>query len=301
MEGEPVRKTELISSEEPSQEVIDRRGCLILGGSLVAGGLLAKTLWPIFTRRKSDLFPELTTPLPPPVGTPLPKAEATPIAETTPAATATVGEIQLSPAPAETPTKNRYEIGGINFVDQEKPLGIAYPEDFEGERFVNFNNLQILVSDNSGSNYEEFTSQFGNRVFVYPDRPSGTFVLNLHDGWYLDSPLEAEPLRELIEGNLRNPHPQEVIEANLQRITGHPFFFSQNGQNSRFVVTQAKRMDAGATQEFLNKPGELSLILDPIENPENSFILMACSGRQPGEPNETFPGRFLFVLQHSPQ
>jgi hypothetical protein len=304
-EKEQIQKLELQPLENKGLSRGDfLRYSLLLAFSCCGGASLATALL-----KASFQEPDQSPNVPLPTATPKPPVNPPPIEnEIPPTATPIPRETQtraeaVTPSPIETPKRNIYEIGGINFVDQEKPLGISYPEDFEGKRFVNFNNLQILVSDNTGNNYETFISQFGNRVFVYHDSPSGTFVLNLHDGWLLRNHtlLEAEPLRRLIEGELRNSYPQDVIDDNLKKIIGHPFFFSQNGHASRFTVAQAKRMDSQETQAFLYNPEELSRTLNPITNPENSFLLLICSGRQPNEPNEDFPGRFVFVLQYSPQ
>lgn len=237
-----------------------------------------------------------------PTKTPIPQATPTPKDETPTPSPTPSPETQELPTATPTPERKRFVIGEINFIDEENPIDIVYPKDFTGTEKVAFKNLDILIPDASGEKERIFHSQFGGNVFVYSDIPSGTIVLNLHDAHLRSTgqPLEAEPLRELIEGNLRNPYPEEQIETNLEKIIGFPFLISQKGQTSKFVITQAKRMNAEEVKEFENKPQELSLFLEPIKNPENSFLLLTCSGRQPDEPNEIFPGRFVFILQHSP-
>lgn len=286
MERETFRKHEI----KPLDQGISRRKFLSLAGATIVGiSLRGSSFLETLTSEESRSSPEIT-----PVSSPTP----TPKKETlTPSS-----EAQESPLPTPTPERNQYLVGGINFIDEQSPIDIVYPINFDRMEMAKFENLQILLPDKTGENEKIFLSQYGGKVFIYSDIPSGTFVLNLHDGRLLSNlkPLEAEPLRELIEGNLRYPYSKEVIETNLEKIIGFPFSISQKGQTARFVITQAKRMNAEDVKEFLHRPQELSLFLDSIERPENSFLLMACSGRQPGEPNETFPGRFVFVLQYSP-
>lgn len=294
MEREPISKIEVTPLKKSG---LSRR--LFLGGtvaaSLCAGSYLAYLLDPFKPKQEPE-----KTPIPPrPTNTPpFPTQPA-------PTATATVVKTQESAVPLETwVIRDRYLIGGINFADQENPITIEYPQNFRQDQTVIFRGVKILVSDQTGSNYQVFENQPGNKAFVHSDIPSGTFILNLHDGWLLQfgiaqEPLEAEPLRKLIEGDLRNTYPIETIEANLARIIGFPFLVRQKSQSAQFVITQAKRLDATLTQEFREIESAVSLALEPISNPENSFILMICSGRQPNEPNEDFTGRYLFVLQYS--
>ena len=49
----------------------------------------------------------------------------------------------------------------------------------------------------------------------------------------------------------------------------------------------------------VRRPCELSLLLEPIEHPDRSFILITY-GRQPHDPANIFPGRYLLVLEYSP-
>jgi len=295
MEKEPISKIEVTPLKKGG---LSRR--LFLGGtlataSLCAGSYLAYRLDPFKPSQDQE-----KTPTPPKPTNLLPSPT-----KLAPTATATAVKPQESAVPLETQViRDRYLIGGINFADQENPLAIEYPQDFRQSQTVVFKDIKILVSDPAGSNYQVFENQPGDKAFVYSDIPSGTFILNLHDGWLMrfgvaQDPLEAEPLRKLIEGDLRNAYPLETIEANLTKIIGFPFLVSQKNQSAQFVITQAKRLDATLTQEFGEIKSGVSLALEPIQNPENSFILMICSGRQPNEPNETFPGRYLFVLQYS--
>lgn len=286
MEKEPFRKIEL-KPLEPLEKEITRRQFFVLGllGVAAAGGSLSLH----FLSSRKSKRPEITPTISPPPT--LSKAPEKPTPVRTPTLEAT-----------PTPLKE-YLIGGINFVDGET-IDIAYPGNFEGTEKVEFENLQIFVSNESGGDFKTL-SEFGseNKVMVYQDIPNKTLILNLRGGHHLlnNEPKEAEPLRELIEGNKVLPYPEEKIKPNLKKIIGLPFFISQKGQISRFVITQAKRINAEETRKIFDKPEDLSLFLKPIENPQNSFLLLICSSRQLTEPFDgLFSGRYVFVLQHSP-
>ncbi len=290
MERDPIRKSILQPVESCH---LSRRQFVSATASGVGLGLISYGLYSLFPK-ESNKTPEPKSTSTPESSLPQPSETSMPTLKPKPLISP-----QQTPALTEVQFRDRFIIGEIRFIDQEK-ITLTYPEDFERKEMITFDNVQILFADEDGKN--TFYSQYKKTALLYPDYPSETFVMSLHSAWYLPEniPLEAEPLRVLIEGNLYHPHPQEIIEANLEKIIGHPFFISQDEQTSNFVITQAKRLDAQEANEFLNRSDEVSLNLDPIENPENSFILMTCSGRQPDEPNEIFPGRYLFVLQLQP-
>ena len=198
-----------------------------------------------------------------------------------------------------SPTRARYRIGGIDFGDPNAPLSIAYPAALDGDAMTRFDDLEILVADLYGIQYRRFATEYGGNVFVYLDAASGSFVLNVHDGVVTRTGrvLEAEPLRQLIEGNLRSPRPLPEIEARLERLTGREFQFSQSGVTARFRLVRTHRMGADEVAAYRNRANRLGEVVAPFPDPSRAFIMFFCSGRQPGEPNEPFPGRYVFVLE----
>lgn len=226
--------------------------------------------------------------------TPMPTATATkrPVTATAPTATPGVRRTSISP-------QVRYRIGGLDFADPDAPLSMAYPADLEGEALTRFDDLEILVADVRGAQYRRFVSEYGGKVFVYPDNASGSFVLNVHDGVVVRTGrvLEAEPLRQLIEGNLHAPRPLAEIEARLERLVGRAFLFSQGDVTARFRLARARRMGAADVAYYQDKASRLSEFVAPFPDPRRAFILFFCSGRQPGEPAETFAGRYVLVLE----
>ncbi|MHB1295890.1 MAG: hypothetical protein ACYC4R_12950 [Anaerolineae bacterium] len=194
-------------------------------------------------------------------------------------------------------------VGGIDFADAETLLGIRYPTDLEWRNFYDLPGVQVLVSDAEGKSIALFyaIAQWGNvpKIFVYPDTLTGMPILSIHDGTYRQQPMEAEPLRVMLEGNLYSTYPLETIETNLERLTGAAFTFTQGNTRSEFVVKDAIRMDAETTEAFTHRAGELSSQFDTIGDPAKSILILICSGRQPDEPNEHFPGRFVLLLEHA--
>ncbi len=203
------------------------------------------------------------------------------------------------PAQAAAPTNARYRIGGIDFGNPRAPLSIAYPAALDGDAMTRFEDLEILVADLYGVQYRRFTTEYGGNVFVYLDAASGSFVLNVHDGVVTRTGrvLEAEPLRQLIEGNLRAARPLPEIEARLERLIGREFQFSQAAVTARFRLVRARRMGAADVAAYQNRANRLGEFVAPFPDPTRAFIMFFCSGRQPGEPNTAFPGRYVFVLE----
>src|SRR4030042_4989625 len=269
MERDPIRKSILQPVESCH---LSRRQFVSATASGVGLGLISYGLYSLLPKETNK------TPAPKPTSTSSPNLPQFSEASTPTLKPKPSTSPQQTPASTEALVRDRFIIGEIRFIDQEK-ITLTYPEDFERKEMITFDNVQILFADEDGKN--TFYSQYKKTALLYPDYPSETFVMSLHSAWYLPEniPLEAEPLRVLIEGDLHHPYSQEIIEANLEKIIGHPFLISQNGRTSNFVITQAKRLNAQEANEFLNRSDEVSLNLDPIENPQNSFILMTCSGR----------------------
>ncbi|MHB0856510.1 MAG: hypothetical protein ACYC5M_02950 [Anaerolineae bacterium] len=260
---------------------------------------------------QSLLSPTASATAVPPTNSPQPDLGHTPFAVATRSTPTTQRTGTLKPTNTSAPTAtaeptpvDRLTVGGINFVDQDRPLAITYPKDWEGRSVETLDELELLVSDNAGENLRAFSliSQWNGarKVFIYADLLIGSPVLAMHDGYYRNRPLEAEALRRLLEGRIGSPYSLPDIEENLVRIVGERFVFGQDGREATFAVAKAIRMDAQVTQEYSTKPGELSRLLGPIEDPENGILLLICSARQPGEPDEVFPARFLLWLRHTP-
>jgi len=251
--------------------------------------------------------------------------EVTPISGTEPRQTQTptlspTEEVpQETPIPKETPEKSRYEIGWINFADMEIPLKIVYPTHFEGKRTKVLENLKILVSEIPNTEDENYlifirpTLYGKGKLIVYPEVPSETFVLGAHVGYIKDTniAMELEPFRRMIEGPIANrhgiiaPYEEKTVLANLEKTIGLEFTFVQGDKEAKFKIIKAARMNAEKAREYNLKGSKISEIFDSFEIPDNSFILLTCSRRQPNEApepqNELFPGRFVFVLQYSPE
>ncbi len=162
-----------------------------------------------------------------------------------------------------------------------------------------FDSLDILVADLAGTQYQIFSTKYGGSVYVYPEMASGSFVLSAHSGIVAGSGrvLEAEPLRQLIEGNIHATRPMAEIEARLERLMGREFAFTQGNVTARFRLVRARRMGAADVTAYQHKAGRLSEFVAPITDPGRSFILFFCSGRQPGEPQQTYTGRYVLVLE----
>jgi hypothetical protein len=197
------------------------------------------------------------------------------------------------------PPELRYRIGGLDLANPRAPLSIAYPASLDGDALTRFDDLEILVADIRGAQYQRFVTEYGGNVFVYPDTASGSLVLNVHDGVVIGTGrvLEAEPLRQLIEGNLHAPRPLAEIEARLERLLGREFTFTQGGVTARFRLVRARRMGAADVAYYQDKASRLSEYVAPFPDPQRAFILFFCSGRQPGEPAQTFAGRYVLVLE----
>jgi len=231
-----------------------------------------------------------------------PPLTASPSAEPTSALlTATVVLSPQQPTLPGPENGGRYLCGGIDFSG-DAPICIAYPSNWQGAEMAVFTDLEILLRDTKGKNLQRFMRELGGKVFVYPDVPSGSFVLSIHDAHLkaTGEPLEAEPLRELLEGDLHHPYPLPTIEANLKRLVGMPFIIEQGDHRSTFIVTQARRMGYDDVEQYRYRASQLSNFMEPMEAPNRSFLLLTCSGRQPNEPEMLFPGRYVFVLEHRP-
>jgi hypothetical protein len=210
-----------------------------------------------------------------------------------------------TPAPlvVETPSPapDAFSIGGINLADGTAPLTMRYPRTWDGGDEVVVEGIDLLVSDGDGSSLAYF-SNIGawlgdHKIFVYPDTASGRPVLSIHDGTYAGVVLEAEPLRQLIEGSFRNPYPLETIHENLALLAGLRIVLEQRGVVAEFEVVEAVRMDADTTLAYRERPGELSTLLAPLPRADDSFLILICSTRQPNEPEEIFPARFVLAVQ----
>jgi len=196
---------------------------------------------------------------------------------------------------------NPYIIGGVDLTDSESQVLLSYPQNFEGSGLVTIPNIDILVSDEDGQNlayFMDIAAWLGaHKVFVYPDTASGRPIVSVHDGHYAGVPLEGEPLRHLIEGPVYTPYASEVIQENLTRLVGLSVYLQQNATRAEFRITQAIRMDATTTEAFTYRAGELSTLLQPLDDPGNSFLILMCSTRQPDEPDRIFPARFVLALE----
>jgi len=169
----------------------------------------------------------------------------------------------------------------------------------EEGNWARFDSLEVLVADSRGHSYQRFVSEYNRQVYIYPELAQGTFVFSVHDGTLRASgrELEAEPLRRELEGPLHSTFDLATIEANLQALLGRPFEFQQGDRIARFAVVQARRMSADDVLAYQHRAMELSRFMDPLAQPERSFLWLMCSGRQPDEPREAFPGRFVLVLE----
>ena len=150
----------------------------------------------------------------------------------------------------------RYTRGGINFGDPNRHISMAYPASLDGEGWTEFYDLELLVSEPTQQAFTQFISQFGGSVFVYADLASGSFVLNVHSGRLKATrqALEAEPLRQMLEGELYATESRETINANLAKLVGREFVFSQGEARSRFVVSRARM--GHAERAPICQPGE---------------------------------------------
>ncbi len=191
----------------------------------------------------------------------------------------------------------RYLRGGIAF-DAPERLTLTYPLSFDSGEWVRFADLEVLMADQWGENYRRFITEYNHQLYAYPETLSGTFVLSIHDGTLSSGrELEAEPLRQLIEGPLHNAYDLETIQENLASLLGSEFIFERGEVEARFTVVQARRMSANDVAEYQYRAMELSRIMAPIESPDTSFLVLFCSGRQPDEPRRPFPGRYVLVLE----
>lgn len=206
--------------------------------------------------------------------------------------------------PTATEVADAFVIGGINLADAGTPITISYPRDLDGDGRVTVTGVDILVSDEAGTSLATFSnigSWLGtHKVFVYPDTVSGRPIVSVHNGTYAGVPLEAEPLRRMLEGPVFSPHAAEIVQENLARLVGARFALEQGDAAAEFEVTQAIRMDAATTADFSTRAGELSTLLEPLEEPEHTFLWLMCSTRQPGEPDVIFPARFVLALKLVP-
>ncbi len=267
-------------------------GCAPAGGSAaVAGGPAGGAQGPVPTRTAMlEVEPSATATEVPPT------AVATP--SPTPSPTATPGPIVV---PTSSARENAFSIGGIDLASSTTQLTLRYPKALDSEEQVVVEGIDLLVSDSDGTNLAVFSnigSWLGqHKIFVYPDTASGRPVLSVHDGTYAGVVLEAEPLRQLIEGSFRSPYAVDAIAENLKGLEGRRFVLEQDGAAAEFEVVEGVRMDADTTLAFRERPGELSTLLDPLPNPQDSFLILICSTRQPNEPDEIFPARFVLALQ----
>ena len=193
----------------------------------------------------------------------------------------------------------RYLVGGLHLGDPAAPINLAYPASFDGPEVARFDDLLILPVDHNGTNYQRFVTEYGGKVFTYPDALSGSVVLSVHDGTLRGSGriLEAEPLRRLVEGDLYAPYSLDVIDANLARLMGREWVLAQNGVEARFRLIKAKRMSATDVAFFQDKAALISAFIGGIPDPGRSLIMFFCSGRQPGAPSGTFVGRYVLLLE----
>jgi len=261
------------------------------GAALVAGNPAGAVRSPVPTfTALPDSDPTASARPPAPSATPWPRPTALPTA--TPA-----------PLPAATPTATAdpYTFGGVRLTDGDTPFTLRYPRSLDAPGQVVVEGIEILVSDADGANLKAF-SNIGawlgqHKIFVYPDTASGRPVLSIHDGTYAGVPLEAEPLRQLIEGSFRAPYSLEDIAENLRRLQGQRFELQQGEAVAVFEVIDGVRMDAETTLAFRERPGELSTLLQPFPRPEDTLLILICSTRQPDEPEEIFPARYVLALQ----
>ena len=238
-------------------------------------------------------------------------ATATSTATPTEAATPTLSETATNiPAPPTSPplttvpTRSsgaaRFVIGGVDFSSVAQPLTMSYPTDWERANWLMLENVGILLSDVTGESLRVFDDigswRPGHRIFVYADTPTGVPILSIHDGYWSRQPLEAEPLRAMIEGAVGAPFALSSIQANLERLRGHPMLFGQAEREARFTVRNAVRMDANTTSAYLYRPAHLSELFPEGEVTGDTLMILICSTRQPDEPDEVFPARFLILL-----
>lgn len=262
----------------------------------------------IATARPTATFTIIPLPTPGPTytrkPTPLPTETPTPVPTVDVALQVGYGEGPAASLPPYTmgPTvepSQRYLVGGLHLGDAAVPINLAYPASFDGADVTRFDDLLILPVDHNGTNYRRFVTEYGGKVFTYPDALSGSVVLSVHDGTLRGSGriLEAEPLRRLIEGDLYAPYALDVIEANLARLMGREWVLVQNGVEARFRLIKAKRMNAADVAFFHDKAALVSAFIGGIPDPGRSLIMFFCSGRQPGEPSGTFVGRYVLLLE----
>ncbi len=248
---------------------------------------------------------------PSPTSTPSPTATATHSPTPQPTLADTSAPTDSAPVSTATPFEspptprpNLFYIGGINFAATSEPLTMIYPTDWARSDWLTLEGVDILISDATGANLRLF-NDIGSwvpdhKIFVYADGLTGVPVLSIHDGYWSRRPLEAEPLRELIEGSVRSPYDLATIEANLERLQGHPVTFAQGGSQATFLVRDALRMDAETTNAYLYKPGRVSELFSEGQVTQETLIVLICSAGQPNEPDETFPARFLILLAYAP-
>jgi len=247
------------------------------------------------------------TPLPSPTATLLPTETATPRPTSVGTSAPTPGAPTITPAPSKSSPALRpslFIIGGVDFSSVSDPLTISYPTNWDRSDWLTLNGVDILISGASGANLRVF-NDIGSwvpdhKIFVYADGLTGVPILSIHDGYWAHQALEAEPLRELIEGSVRTPYDLATIEANLERLRGYPVIFAQGDSEARFVVRDALRLDAETTNAYLYKPGRVSELFPDGQVTRDTLLVLICSARQPGESNETFPARFLILLEYAP-
>jgi len=309
-----------------------RGGCRLVGAALALGmvllpvaGCTVQPIQPAGTVAGSASSAEIAVPTPIPSRTPAPSPTVLPTRVEYTAHPTHPARETITPAPeveaTATPTKagaaatatraptsgspptaraDAFRIEGIHLADGKTPLTIRYPKDFEGQERVVITGVDILVSDSDGRSlaiFSDIGSWLGShKVFVYPDTASGRPVMSVHNGMYAGVPLEAEPLRRLLEGPVFDAYPLDDVLANLERLIGMRFTIEQGAASADFAVSQAIRMDAETTAEFQHRAGELSTLFEPFDQPEHTFLWLMCSARQPDEPKEVFPARFVLAL-----
>lgn len=243
----------------------------------------------------------IPTALPPLASSPTPRPTLRPTftpATPRPSATHTPAPMPTAePSPATV--GDPFTIGGIRLANGDAPLTLTYPSSWDGDRHT-VADIDLLVSDPEGESlalFDAIGTWLGeHKIFVYPDTTSGRPVLSIHDGTYSGVPLEAEPLRLLIEGSFHNPYPADKIEERLIRLRGERFTLEQDGNVAEFEVVDGVRMDAATTVAFRDRPGDISTLVEPLERPEDTFLVLICSTRQADEPQEIFPARIVLAL-----
>lgn len=195
------------------------------------------------------------------------------------------------PSPTPIPTPVPYELpGGIRLDNQAFPvtMTITLPDNKIISSHFTFR------TDKTGATLSTLCHPGDNSVCTYYAPNEKRSFLRPHSGYdLLGRPLEAEAIREYVEGTLIYPNSPDVVAQRLTSLTGAFISFSSEGHlyggfitfavrippknlldyTQNFVIAQEK-----AAEIFKNDPGLVAEILAP-----QTLILETCGRKLPGE------------------